>query len=192
MKQTKHNRRHIFLTGPPRIGKTTIVLRVIEELKFKGAKIGGMISQEILEGKIRVGFKIIDLETNREGLLAHVKQRNGPRVGKYRVCLKDLNEIGAKAILRACKRANLIVIDEIGPMELYSKEFKGAVLEALNSDKIVLGTIHYRARTAFIDSIKKREDINLIEVTYSNRNKLPEIIVREIMKRIGERGGEDN
>lgn len=187
----KHNKRHIFLTGPPRIGKTTIILKVIERLKLRGTKIGGMISQEILERGIRMGFKIIDLETNREGILAHVKQRNGPRVGKYRVCLEDLNEVGTKAILKACRRASLIVIDEIGPMELYSNEFKKAVLEALNSDRIVLGTIHYRAKTAFTDAIRRREDIDLIEVTYNNRNELPKIIIEKILEKLAKLAADD-
>jgi len=181
LKQTKIDKRHIFLTGPPRIGKTTVILKVVDELKLKDIRVGGMISQEIRERGIRVGFKIMDLGTNREGILAHVKRENGPRVGKYRVCLEDLSGVGAKAILRACREADLIVIDEVGPMELYSKEFKEAVLEALNSDKMVLGTIHYRARTSFTNAIRRREDVELIEVTYGNRDKLPRIIIGKIL-----------
>lgn len=177
------------MTGPPRIGKTTIILKVVGRLKLRGVKIGGMISQEVLEGRRRVGFKIVDLETNREGLLAHVRQRSGPQVGKYRVCLRDLDEVGAQAILRACREASLIVIDEVGPMELHSRGFRRAVLEALNSGKVVLGTIHYRARTAFTTAIRGREDIDLIEVTYENRDKLPERIAREILERINGAGG---
>jgi len=189
LEQTKDNKRHVFLTGPPRIGKTTIILKVIGRLRLKGVKIGGMISREILEEGRRVGFKIIDLKANREGILAHVKQKSGPQVGKYRVCLKDLDEIGARAILEACREASLIVIDEVAPMELYSREFKKAVSEALDSGKIVLGTIHYRARTAFTNSIRGRGDIDLIEVTYENRDRLPERITREILERINEAGG---
>ncbi len=181
--ESKHN---IFLTGPPRVGKTTVVLRVIEELKRRGVKVGGMISQEIRERGIRVGFKIVDLNSGREGILAHVNRKKGPRVGKYRVCLEDLENLGARAILNACKAADLIVIDEVGPMELYSEAFKRAVLEALSGNKTVLGTIHYRARTSFTEAIRRRENVKIIEVTYGNRERLPKAIVEEILKRLFE------
>ncbi|MBS7635277.1 NTPase [Candidatus Bathyarchaeota archaeon] len=174
----------MFLTGPPRIGKTTIVLKVAEELRDMGLKVGGMISQETREGGVRVGFKIVDLETGVEGILAHINRRSGPPVGKYRVCLEDLENVGVKAILNACKGSDLIVIDEVGPMELHSEAFRKAVLEALNSGKTSLGTIHYRASSPFIDAIRKRRDIKIIEVTYGNRDGLSKTIAKEIFKRV--------
>ena len=180
----KKQRRHIFLTGRPRIGKTTAILKSIVEAKDVGLRVGGMISQEIRERGVRVGFKIVNLKTGEEGILAHVNQKSGPSVGKYRVCLKDLENVGVKAILEACREADLVVIDEVGPMELYSEAFRKAVLEALNSGKMVLGTIHYRARDRLMDAIKSREDIELIEVKYENRNILPKMIVKKILERI--------
>lgn len=179
------DKKHIFLTGPPRIGKTTIVLKVVEDLKGRGIKIGGMLSREILEGGVRVGFKIVDLWSGVEGVLAHINQKNGPQVGKYRVCLEDLEKVGAGAIVGACRLADLIVIDEVGPMELYSKAFREAVLTALDSGKILLGTIHYRVKTSFTDMVRGRRDVDIIAVTYSNRDELPRVIAEEILRRIG-------
>lgn len=178
-------KKHIFLTGPPRIGKTTIVLKVVEDLKRRGIKVGGMVSREILEGGVRVGFKIVDLESNAEGILAHINQRVGPQVGKYRVCLEDLEKVGVRAIARACEIADLIVVDEVGPMELYSEAFRKAVLAALESGKILLGTIHWRVKTSFTNMIRGRGDTEIINVTYDNRDKLPRTIVEEILRRVG-------
>ena len=172
--------RVFFLTGRPGIGKTTVLLRIVKILKEKGLKVGGMISREIRRGNSRVGFKLIDLESGREGWLAHVKQPNGPRVGKYRVCMKDLESIGVKAILKAVKEADIIVIDEVGPMEMFSECFKKAVAKALNSEKIVLGTVHYRIKDSFATKIKAKGDIEVIEVTLKNREILPENIVRKV------------
>ena len=117
-------KRAFFLTGRPGIGKTTVLLRIVEELKKRDLKIGGLISQEIRRAGTRVGFKIIDLDSGREGWLAHVRQPVGPKVGKYRVCMKDLESIGVDAILRALREADIVVIDEIGPMELFSQLFQ--------------------------------------------------------------------
>ena len=177
--------RIIFLTGRPGVGKTSVLLRAVETLKSEGPKIGGMISQESRDQGVRKGFEIVDLETGRKGWLAHVNQRTGPRVGKYRVNLADLNTIGAGSILGAVNEAQIIVIDEIGPMELHSEAFKGAVAEALSSEKPVLGTIHYWARDPLVMAIKRRKDAKIIEVTRDNRDRLPNLIAQEISKNVG-------
>jgi len=166
--------RAIFLTGRPGIGKTTVVLRVVELLKAEGARVGGMISREVREGGRRVGFEIIDLATGRRGWLAHVNQPTGPRLGKYRVNLADLEGIGVRAIREAIEEADLIVIDEVGHMELFPPEFVRAVEEALASGKPVLGTIHYRARGPLLDAIRRDPAVEISTVTLQNRDRLPE------------------
>jgi len=178
--------RAFFLTGRPGIGKTTVLLRIVKILKEKGLKVGGIISREIRRDNSRIGFKLIDLESGREGWLAHVKQPNGPRVGKYRVCMKDLESIGVKAILKAVKEADIVVIDEVGPMEMFSECFKKAVAEALNSEKIVLGTVHYRIKDSFTAIIKAKGDIEVVEVTIKNREILPENIARKVSEDLRE------
>ena len=174
-------KRAYFLTGRPGVGKTTVLLRAAEKLKSKGLKIGGFISREVREAGFRVGFKIIDLGSGREGWLAHVNQPSGPRVGKYRVCMRDLEAVGVAAIREAISQAEIIVIDEVGPMELHSQPFREAVLSALDSDKIILGTIHHRVRGPFIDGIRKRDDVEVIEVTPRNRDELPDAVYNRIM-----------
>jgi len=176
-------KRIIFLTGRPGVGKTTVLLRIVDELKRRGFSIGGMVSQEAREGGSRIGFKIIDLETGREGWLAHVRQQQGPKVGKYTVCLEDLESVGVTAILNAIRRADVAVIDEVGPMELFSKAFKDGVTEALNSGKTVFGIIHYRAWDPLIEAVKRRGDTKIIEVTLENRERLHELIVQEVSER---------
>ena len=178
--------RAFFLTGRPGIGKTTVLLRIVKILKEKGLKVGGLISREIRRGNSRIGFKLIDLESGREGWLAHVKQPTGPRVGKYRVCMRDLESIGVNAILKAVKEADIVVIDEVGPMEMFSECFKKAVAEALNSEKIVLGTVHYRIKDSFTAMIKAKGDIEVVEVTIKNREILPENIARKISEDLRE------
>ena len=171
-----------FLTGRPGIGKTTVLLRIVEKLKKEGLKVGGFISREVREDGARVGFKIISLDDGREGWLAHVKQPIGPKIGKYRVCMEDLESIGVNAIQRAIRESEIIVIDEVGPMELFSQSFRKVLVESLNSEKTILGTIHYRIKTPLIAEIKAREDVAIIEVTWKNREELPEKITHEILK----------
>jgi len=178
-------KKKIFLTGRPGVGKTTVLLRIVERLRKEGLKIGGLISREVREKGFRIGFKVIDLDDGKEGWLAHVRQPVGPKVGKYRVCIKDLESIGVNAILKAIREAEIVVIDEVGPMELFSQAFRKALIQSLNSGKTILGTIHYRVKARIIIEIKEREDVAIIEVTHKNREELPEKITHEILKIYG-------
>jgi len=173
-------KRLIFITGRPGIGKTSVLLRAVDALKTKGYKVGGMVSREVRKGGVRVGFEIVDFETGRRGWLAHVNQPTGPQVSKYRVNLNDLNVIGASSILNAVAKADVIVVDEIGPMELFSPAFKEAVTQAMKSEKPVLGTVHQNARDPLITAIRATKDAEILEVTYENRGNLHNLIIDKI------------
>jgi len=179
--------RIVFITGQPSIGKTTVLLNAIEVLKKGGYEVGGMISREIRERGVRIGFEIIDIYTGQRGWLAHVNQPKGPQVSKYRVNLDDLKTIGANAILNAIKKTNIVAIDEIGPMELFSPALKEAVTQALESNKPLLGTIHHKVQDRLINTIKTREDTEILEVTYENRNTLHNLIIDKILQSLSEK-----
>jgi len=175
-------KRLVFVTGRPGVGKTNVLLRAVGNLKNRGYEVGGMISREVREGGVRVGFEIMDFSTGQRGWLAHVNQPTGPQVSKYRVNLTDLNAIGVNSILNAVKNADIIIVDEIGPMELFSQAFREAVVQAIESRKPMLGTIHFRARDSLIDAIKTREDAEILEVTYENRRHLHTQIVNKVIQ----------
>ncbi len=61
-------------------------------------------------------------------------------------------------------------------MECFSKKFKEATLQALESHNTVIGTIAIGG-TDFIRKINERCDIKIVEVTESNRNELPDKIL---------------
>jgi len=183
--------KHIFFTtGPPGIGKTTILLKAAEALQKKEYKLGGMLTREVREKGTRVGFEIIDYETKKHGWLAHVRQPEGPQVGKYRVNLADLESIGASAIYNAVAKAEIVVIDEVGPMELHSTAFKEAVSEALESGKPVIGVIHERAQDNLIKAIKENDDAEIIRVTQINRGQIHSYLVEKVNQLLKEKNTE--
>jgi nucleoside-triphosphatase len=172
--------RLIFLTGPPRTGKSTVLLKVAESLRAQHYRVGGMTSREIREKGTRVGFEIRDYATGRTGWLAHIRQPTGPRVGKYRVNLDDLQSIGSVAIETALEDADIVLIDEIGPMELLSERFRKAVQKAIDGSKPVLGTIHYRVQHPLVRQVKSREDAAIVDITQESRSPIVTLVAKKV------------
>ena len=162
----------ILITGAPGCGKTTIMQRVIDRLT--GSKCG-FFTREIRQGGVRKGFELVTLD-GRQDILAHVDLKSKQRVGKYGVNLSALNGLAVETIRQAIVQGGVVVIDEIGPMETTSTGFCQAVLEALESPAIVLGTIVQRS-TPFTDRIKSHKHVTLIEVRLDNRDQLPDQIL---------------
>lgn len=171
----------ILLTGLPGSGKTTLLRRVIALLDRPA---GGFYTQEIRapgEGQgpgSRRGFEIVTLD-GRHGILAHVDIRGQPRVGKYGVDLATLDSLAVGAIHETIAAGGLVVIDEIGPMEILSTRFQQAVLDALDSASPVLGTIVQR-RKPFADRVKALPGVTLLQVRRDNQ----EALLADILERL--------
>jgi nucleoside-triphosphatase len=177
----------VAITGRPRIGKSTLIKKVIERLKARGLAVGGMLTSDIHEGGQRVGFSIEDIRTGATGMLAHVQlHRPGPTVGKYTVNLTDLDRIGTQAITDALAHSEVrvLIIDEIGPMELKSKRFAEAIEKALESDKHLILSVHQRSAHGLVQRIKRT--CQVLEVTEANRDNLPAVILETVETRLNE------
>ena len=159
--------KRILLTGRPGCGKTTLIKRIVEDLARPA---GGFYTEEIREGDRRVGFKLITLD-GKEAVFADVNFKTSERVGKYGLDLAKLETVGISAVRKAVQARQLIVIDEIGPMEIRSAIFRDVISETFDSDVPILATIVARS-LPFTDAIKKRSDVCLVEVRPENREEL--------------------
>ena len=172
-----------LLTGSPGTGKTTIIKEALTKTRVKA---GGFYTEEIRIGSVRQGFKIITLD-GRDAILAHVNTSSPYHVSKYGVDIASLNNIGVSAILKAITGSVLIIIDEIGKMELLSVQFQEAVLKAIDSDKKILATIMLNPNP-FADRIKHLTQSMLIQVNRANN----EIVLDKIIEWIGSTTDENN
>ena len=166
----------VLLTGAPGSGKTTAIQHILAAVQRDA---DGFTTREIRKAGARWGFEIVTLD-GQDGLLAHVEIRGGPRVGRYGVDLTALEDIGIERVEAAVRRGALVVIDEIGPMELLSAPFRQAVEAALASRADVLGTISARP-DPFTDAIKARPDVTLVEITPARRA----AVVAEVVALLG-------
>ena len=139
----------------------------------------GFYTEEILNTKgIRVGFRVLTISSNEPGILAHTNNRTGWKVGKYYVNMHDFERV---VLPELDKKADLIVIDEIGKMELFSEKFKEKLMECLEKGS-VLATITMKGGGEFVKKIKNREDSELFYITERNRMKIAKIIQTKIIK----------
>jgi nucleoside-triphosphatase len=145
-----------LVTGPPGVGKSTAISKVVLRLKSAGVIVGGCTTAEQRSGGVRTGFGLRDLTTGRTGQLASATLRFGPRVGRYRVNLTDLANIGAAGLEAAASVSEVIVIDEVGPMELVSPEFRRAVQKCIESGKPILAVIHERLEDDLLNELRTK------------------------------------
>jgi nucleoside-triphosphatase len=156
-----------LITGKPGVGKTTLIRKIIEHIQ--PLSMAGFYSLEIRSKGYRSGFELRGLNGDRH-ILAHVGLESRHRVGKYGV-----DTPGFEAFLEKLDLLNphvqLIVIDEIGKMELFSNRFQTLVLEVLTTNRSLLASIALQGK-GFIQRIKQRPDIHLVTLTHDNRNRL--------------------
>jgi nucleoside-triphosphatase len=174
----------IMVTGMPGIGKTNLISNVVEIIKDRGYFVGGIITKEIRDEQKRLGFEILDIYSGEKGILAHTNLKKGPRIGKYFVNTKDLDEIGVVAITNSLNRSeiDLVVVDETGPMEITSMKFRNAVAAAIRGTKPFLGTVQFKLRNKLSEILDLTDLPRIIEITYNNRDIQAEEISKEILE----------
>jgi nucleoside-triphosphatase len=170
----------VLITGLPGCGKTTLVRRAVAEL---GVPAAGFYTEEIRSAGRREGFALVTLD-GRRATLASTRIRSPHRVSRYGVDVEALESVGLPALEDATSRAKLLVVDEIGKMELFSSRFREAVLRALDAGGPVLATIML-SHHPFADALKARHDVRLVHLTPDNRERaLGEVVaaLREMLR----------
>jgi len=163
----------IAVTGSPGIGKSTLVAKVA---KAAGMHVGGVLARDKRYKDRRIGFELLDLASGAVGMLAD-ETGSGLQLGKYRIHPEDLDGIGARAVENALK-CELIVVDEVGPMELSSRRFVSAVEMAITSSKPMLVVLHEWSNHRLAKKI--RGTFQVITVTLENREALVDDIAKAL------------
>jgi nucleoside-triphosphatase len=163
----------IAVTGSPGVGKSTLVQKAAAAT---GCRVGGVLARDKRFKDRRIGFELLDLATGATGILAD-EAGSGPQLGKYRVHPEELDRVGAQAVEDGLG-CDLIVVDEVGPMEISSRRFVAAVEKAISSDKPMLVVLHEWSQHRLAKKI--RGTFKVITVTKENRDALVKEIAGEL------------
>ncbi|MBA2680935.1 MAG: AAA family ATPase [Ktedonobacteraceae bacterium] len=164
--EVEHVGKAYLLTGEPKVGKTTTLKKIIDGIGVE--RCGGFYMEEVRTQGERTGFRLRTLN-GEDGMMADVNSDSPLRVGKFGVMLYSVESIGLAAISTAIAAKDFVILDEIGPMQLYSARFKQAVLHVLTSARPLVGTIVFRPYP-WADELKQRRDVTLFELTPGNRD----------------------
>jgi len=172
-------KKNILITGMPGTGKTTLIRKILADVAALNP--AGFYTEEIREAGVRRGFALISTDGVRS-ILSHENIRSPFRVGKYGVDLNSFESFIDRIPFRDPDR-RLLVIDEIGRMECFSRKFTQLTSELLSSDRRVIATVAMKG-TGLIADVKARPDVELIEITRDNRNDLPRHLLQVFSRNV--------
>jgi len=159
---------HILLTGRPGVGKTTAVVRIAERLEGCGVRVAGFYTREIRERGKRLGFEVVTIPGGRTGILSHVDFKSPHRVSRYGVDVAAFE--GLVLPIFDVQDAAVLIIDEIGPMELFSRKFERRVLAALGRVQPRIVGVVQEKRLGMVEGIK---GVRICRIDARNRDRVP-------------------
>jgi nucleoside-triphosphatase len=168
----------LLVEGRPGAGKTTALSHLSQLLRDAGMPLCGFLTKELRQGRSRVGFEIESFDGER-GVLAHVNLAGPPRVGRYGVDLEAFERVALVGVDRPREEC-VVLIDELGKMELASKRFREAVIALFDQPVPIVATVQI-SRHPITDALKRRPDVETLRLTASNRDRLP----GELAERLG-------
>ena len=164
----------VLLTAPPGTGKSTAIRGIVARLLKRGLTLSGFFTEEVLDANgERVGFDLVDVNGTSRAALSRVGYKSAVMVERYGVDLKALS--GFLPLVKT--DVDVVVIDEIGNMQLASPDFCKFMGSTIDSDVALVGTVHVFPH-ALTDELKQRSDLTIITVSESNRDELPDSVAK--------------
>jgi len=157
-----------IIIGRPGSGKSTCIMLLLEKLRDSGIKVGGIRTPELRERGIRKGFAVEDILTGRTDVFASTDFKEGPSISKYRVDIVRFESIAIPALRRALEECEVVMIDEIGKMELLSRNFIEVVRDIWESELISVGTAPL-VKIEEVERLKNSSEVIIIERGDSER-----------------------
>ncbi|MDK2384337.1 MAG: nucleoside-triphosphatase [Candidatus Korarchaeota archaeon] len=171
-----------IIRGKPGSGKSTAIMIVKERLENLGVRVGGIRTPEVRSGGRRIGFEVENLLTGERSLFASVSYRDGPKISKYGVRIDLFEKVAIPALENSMRECDLVLVDEIGKMELFSDRFVEVVRKLWGSDRAALGTAPI-SKIKFVEEMCSLSEVLWIERGMAER--VAEKLVERILRYLG-------
>jgi nucleoside-triphosphatase THEP1 len=143
-----------IITGSVGEGKTTFTKKLIEYFRQNNIKPGGILSERVMTGSKTTGYDLVNIKTGeKETFLRQYEECGSEKIGKFNICPKGL-AMGKVVLSSFLLSGNgIVVIDEVGSLELNSKGWAGCFDNLLNrSGNSILITV----RDIYVDQVIKK------------------------------------
>jgi nucleoside-triphosphatase THEP1 len=172
-----------ILTGPVHSGKTTFLKNAILVLKENNFAADGYLSEAAWKGQEFTGYDLIDLKNDlRHPFIRKQGQEDWQKIGPFYFIPGTLDL--AKKIIRRCQKADLCVVDEVGPLELEGKGVWPALEEAF---KIPGQNLLVVVRETLLKDIMDRMPKNRVRVYATATTQKPLHMVEALMRGLKKR-----
>jgi nucleoside-triphosphatase len=155
----------ILITGQPGCGKTTLIKKVARSISIPFC---GFFTNEIRKKGKRAGFEIESFAGNK-AVMSHLDIKSSFRVGRYGVDIESIDRIAVFEVEIALSENRLLIVDEIGKMELFSERFRDLILKVFQREIPFVGTILYKPHP-FCDRLKCSSGVKLLTLRKSNQD----------------------
>jgi nucleoside-triphosphatase THEP1 len=142
----------LFLwTGPRHSGKTTRAAKLAGMVEQSGFRVAGLLAPSVYQDGFLTGFDALDLRSQARAPLAVRRDEPGD-VGSFHFLAEGL-KLGARALdVAAAEGADLVIVDEFGPLELASQGWRRAVDSLVQAGKAPLLIV---VRRELVDAIQE-------------------------------------
>ena len=159
----------ILITGPPRCGKSTLISRLIDYFSKEKLIIFGFLTLEVREHGNRIGFDIIDIYSGNNYRLARVGEfKTGYKLGKYHVFIQEFDKCLEENLNLEGRNPNLLVVDEIGKMELFSTKFQKFIKNIFSLEIQILATIGLKLKHPIKDYLQNLPSVQMLNLNRQN------------------------
>lgn len=169
----------ILIIGPPKCGKSTLIEKLISYFKQKRIEIHGFITPEVRENQKRIGFDVRNIYSETDYKLARKGNYDTKyNLGSYSVFIKEFEEMLDDFQKEEKSEEDLIIIDEIGKMELFSHKFQNLIKELFSSSFPIIATIGLNLKHDLKEELLKNPDMTLLRLNRNNQEKVFEKIIK--------------